>query len=67
LGLCLTAISRAKRQKIIENSVHQEPPEDTATLNLKITKQINGIWKFLNFNSQYVVLKLSKEEWIHRY
>ncbi len=60
-----------KRQKTIENSVPQAPPEDTATLNLKITEQIDGIiigiGKFLVFNGQYVVLKLSKDAWMHQY
>jgi hypothetical protein len=32
-----------KRQKTIENPVLQSPPEDTATLNLKITEQIDDM------------------------
>ena len=31
----------------IENSVSQAPPEDTSTLNLKITEQIDCMWKII--------------------
>jgi hypothetical protein len=40
----------AKRQKTTENSVPSAQPEETATLNLKITEQIDVMWKFLVFN-----------------
>ena len=32
---------------------------------LKVTHQIDGMWKFLIINGQYIVEKISKKEWKH--
>ena len=32
---------------------------------LTVTHQIDGMWKFLIINGQYIVVKISKKEWQH--
>jgi hypothetical protein len=32
---------------------------------LTVTHQIDGMWKFLIINGQYIVVKISKKEWRH--